>query len=426
MTLNIDIDNLTLDVLSARLKNVVSPLDILKWLSNFEKGETKKAIDFISNMTVYSTFEIEEILNQNFTEVIARLEKGERLIIHPVGKFGKSGSMVAYFFQKTNFFKTHKNRISLLASLDNLQLIPEIKYTLVLLDDFVGSGKTIETYFLDNIKIKLDLFNEVIFTGIAGMEVGVKKIAPYFSKVAIPKSNIFQKAFSSKASYFGYRKFLGHRNLAFKYGAILTTPKKLKNGSDKFIHALGYDNSQALVSFSYGSPNNTLPIIYSNGNGKTKWIPLIPRFSNDKINIARDFRKIVSHELAILKEFGSELVRDNFFSLKVKKGNKSFTSVNHIDFSIYSIIKLSRDGFTPISICQRLGILYSDYENYLTLGKERGIFSDSDKLTLNGLELFQEAKKCIEQRKKNINYENSDSYGIRSIEYIPKTFNGRS
>jgi hypothetical protein len=130
--------------------------------------------------------------------------------------------------------------------------------------------------------------------------------------------------------------------------------------------------------------------------------------------------------LSILKEFGNELIRNNFFSLKVKRGNKTFTSVNHIDFSIYSIIKLSREGFTPISICQRLGILYSDYENYLHLGKKRGIFSDADELTLFGLELFQEAKKCISNRKKSTNYENSDPYAIRRLEYIPKTFNGRS
>jgi len=426
MTLDIEIDNLTLDILSARLKNVVSPLDILKWLSNFEKNETKMAIDFLSNMTVYSTFEIEEILNQNFITITTKLDKETKFIVHPVGKFGKSGSMIAYFFQKTDFFKSHKSRISLLASLDNLQLNPQTKYVLVLLDDFVGSGKTIETYLLRSINTKLGLFDKLIFTGVAGMENGVNRIKPYFSKIEIPKSNIFSKAFSSEASYFGYRKYLKHRELAFRYGVRLTNPIKLKNGNDKFIHALGYENSQALVSFSYGSPNNTLPIIYSNGSGKTKWIPLIPRFSSDKIYVARDFRKIISHELSILREFGNELIRNNFFSLKVKKGNKIFTSVNHIDFSIYSIIKLSREGFTPIRICQRLGILYSDYENYLHLGKKRGIFSDSDKLTLFGLELFQEARKCISQRKNNINYENSDPYTIRSLEYIPKTFNGRS
>ena len=66
MALNINIDNITLDILSTRLKNQVSQLDILKWLGNFEKHETELAIDIIKNLTIYTSFEIEEILNQTF------------------------------------------------------------------------------------------------------------------------------------------------------------------------------------------------------------------------------------------------------------------------------------------------------------------------------------------------------------------------
>lgn len=426
MPLNIDIDNLTLDILAARLKNTVSPLDILKWLGNFEKSEIKIAIDFLSNMTVYSTFEIEEILNQNFQTLFSNLDKDATVIVHPVGKFGKSGSLISYFFQKTDFYRLNKPRISLVATLDSLKILKDKKFILVLLDDFVGTGKTIEDYYLSNVKPQSDKIDKCFFTGIAGIRKGIDRIRPIFSKIILPKSNIFLKAFANEASYFGYRKFHNHRAVAFKYGSLLTTPKKLKNGTLKSIHALGYENSQSLVAFAYGSPNNTLPIIYSNGNDKIKWVPLIPRFSKDKINTAKEFRKNISHELSILKEFGNELIQDNFFSLKIKKGNKTFTSVNHIDFSVYSIIKLSREGFTPINICQKLGILDSDYQSYLDIGKKRGLFSEANKLTFLGLELFQEAKKCISRRKKSIDYENSDPYKIRKIEYIPKSFNGRS
>ena len=193
----------------------------------------------------------------------------------------------------------------------------------------------------------------------------------------------------------------------------------MKNGNDKFIHALGYNNAQALVSFSYGSPNNTLPIIWSN---KDNWIPLLPRFSKDKISQAREFRKNISFELSILKEFGSDLLKDNFFSLEVKRGKRIFSSVNHIDFSIYGIIKLSRGGF----ICQKLGILFSDYEDYLREGKERGLFEEGNKLTKFGLEVYGDAKKCIESRKKSIDYEKSVLFDIKEINYIPKMFNGKS
>jgi hypothetical protein len=127
-----------------------------------------------------------------------------------------------------------------------------------------------------------------------------------------------------------------------------------------------------------------------------------------------------------LKEFGSKNLRDSFFSLEIKKGNKTFTSVNRIDFSIYSIIKLSRAGFVPINICQKLGIMYKDYEEYLQKGKERGIFKDYNNLSLFGLELYSNAKKCIEDKMKSFEYESKEHYTIRQLSYLPKKFNGRS
>ncbi len=426
MPLNIAIDNLTLDVLSTRLKNVVSPLDILTWLGNFEKEEVNMAIDFLTNLTVYTTNEIEEILNAGFLRLNTRLKEEQRIIVHPVGRFGKSGSMISYFFQKTEFYRKHRKRIILTPDLKSFFKNDKTQDILVLLDDFVGTGKTIEGYFLEKIANGADKFSEIVFIGIAGMKVGVQKIKHCFSETIIPKSNIFLKAFSNEASYFGYRKFYDHRDLAYKYGSLLTKAKKLKNGNEKHVHALGYENSQALVCFSYGSPNNTLPIIFSNGNDDIEWKPLIPRFSEDKVNTAKSFRKNILHELAILKEFGSDNVRKSFFSLKINKGRKTFSSVNHIDFSIYAIIKMVRNGFNSVSICQKLGILHDDYERYISIGRERGVFTEQNKMTQFGLELYYEAKKCIERRRRSLEIDSKENYILNAINYIPKKFNGRS
>jgi hypothetical protein len=423
MKLNIDIDNVTLDIFSERLKHVVSPLDILKWFSNFEKEEIKIAKDILSNMTVYTTYEIEEILNNSFYTLYKKIKLNKHLIVHPVGEFGKSGSIITYLFQKTAFYKKNHTKITLLPDIAHFEPNENLNYSLILIDDFIGSGKTIEDYYLLNIDSKKLLFDDINFVGVAGLAIGLHKIKPYFNEIKIPPSNIFKKIFSSEASYFGYRKHENHRDLAYKYGIKLSTRTKTTGNKLNYIDALGYENSQALVSFSYGSPNNTLPIIWANKDG---WLPLIPRFSTDKISTAKNFRKNISYELSILKEFGSDRLKDNFFSFKIQKGKKIFSSVNHIDFSIYSIIKLSREGFTDISICQKLGILSNDYEDFLTKGKERGIFENGNKLTLLGLELFKDAKKCIENRKKSFEYELKESFNIKKIDYIPKQFNGKS
>lgn len=425
MPLPIAIDNTTLEILSTRLKHIVSPLDIIKWLSNFEKDEIELAKRILSNLTVYTTYEIEEILHEAFEYLFGpKIENGHKLIVNSVGEFGKSGSMITYFFQKTSFYKDrHNNKfITLISDLSNIAVDDQFTYSLIMLDDFVGSGNSIKEYYTHN-QENLKYFNNVYYVGIAGMKKGIENITPLFSKTIIPKSNIFKKAFAHDASYFGYRNFQAYRELSFKYGVRLSNKLEKVGKVRKYTEALGYENSQALVSFAYGSPNNTLPIIWANKNG---WFPLIPRFSVDKMNSSRKLRKDISYELSILKEFGSLNLQDTFFSFKVKRGKKTFSSVSSLDFSIYGIIKLSRAGFLPVNICQKLGIMYKDYEQYIISGKQKGIFEEENKLTLFGLTLYEDAKKCIERNKKRLHLNSNSDFTIRDINYIPNQFNGRS
>lgn len=425
MSFNINIDNTTLEILSAKLKHTVSPLDIMKWLGNFQENEIELAKDLLLNLTVYTTYEIEEILSRAFEILFtSKIPAGRKVIVNSIGEFGKSGSMITYFFQKTAFYKDKHNNdsIKLFNNLNDVKFDAESEYSLVMLDDFVGSGGSIRKYCDDNQACLKD-FQEVCFVGIAGMEKGIRNIAPLFAKLIIPPSNIFKKAFSADASYFGYRKYLPYRNLSYKYG-IQLSPKQKKIGSvKKYIEALGYENSQALVSFAYGSPNNTLPIFWANKNG---WFPLIPRFSTDKINISKKLRKNISYELSILKEFGSVNLQDTFFSFKIKKGKKEFSAVTAIDYSIYGIIRLSREGFLPVNICQKLGIMHKDFEEYIQNGREKGIFDKNGNLTLFGLTLYQDAKKCIERNKKKLHLNETANFKVKEINYIPNQFNGRS
>lgn len=260
MTLDIEIDNITLDILTTRLKKVVSQLDILKWLHNFPKSEHNFAIDILQNLTVYTTDDIENILNDSFSDLINKIPSTNQIIVIPLGKFGKSGSMISYFFQKTSASKN--KRIHLKSSLDNIEDIRS-PYSLVIIDDFIGTGSSFVTFFNEKISTHKDMFSEIHFIGIAGMDFGLKVIEQY-AKIHIPKSNIFKKAFSSKASYFGYRNYERYREFCYEHGSKLVASKKSKSEKD---NVLGYGNSQSLVSFSYGTPNNTLPIIWANKDG---------------------------------------------------------------------------------------------------------------------------------------------------------------
>src|SRR5574344_93246 len=175
MISNFEIDNIDIDFIYARLKKTVSHLDILRWLENFEPKDVNYAIDIASNLTVYTTYEIESILDDSFKSLFT---DNDRLIVGPVGKFGKSGCMITYFFQKTDFYNKNKNKI-LLSQLENIDvkkdLDKNLNYKLVLLDDFIGSGKSIKEYLCNgNVKNILNYFTkELHLIAIAGMKHGI-------------------------------------------------------------------------------------------------------------------------------------------------------------------------------------------------------------------------------------------------------------
>lgn len=425
MSIEVHIDSITLDILSKRLKNVVSPMDILKWLNNFKKEENQIALDFLNRFTIYTSNEIEEIFHESLNQIIRELGNDKKALIHPIGKFGKSGSMMSYLIKKTNSFKCNDEKLILTADYNLFDDLCESHSTLILIDDFVGTGKSILDYLNDFIKERIELFEKVYLICIAGMDFGIKNISPKFDNIFIPKSNTYKKAFSSDASYFGYRNFEKHRQLAYEYGSKLTKPYNLKSGNKKYPNALGFTNSQALVGFFYGCPNNTLPIFWKESDNSIKWSSLLPRFNEDKISKAKDFRKNISFELSLLKEFGTERLQKEFISYEIIRGKKKYNSVSHIDFSLYAILKLMREGNNEFNICQKLGILYSDYIKYLKIGKKNGIFTSKYEISLKGLELYNDAKKCI-KNSFAFKHENRNDFNSKNIIFIPKTFNGRS
>jgi len=75
--------------------------------------------------------------------------------------------------------------------------------------------------------------------------------------------------------------------LALKYGQKMVI---LKKGGKDIFYPLGYGACEALVSFDYGPPNNTIPIIWSSD----KWYPIFPRLAK--------IRSLISNNLISTNE----------------------------------------------------------------------------------------------------------------------------
>lgn len=69
------------------------------------------------------------------------------LIVNDVGEFGKNGSMITYFFQKTTFYNNNTKSIKLVSNLEHIKYDDSSIYSLVMLDDFVGSDDSFRDYY---------------------------------------------------------------------------------------------------------------------------------------------------------------------------------------------------------------------------------------------------------------------------------------
>jgi len=149
---------------------------------------------------------------------------------------------------------------------------------LVFIDDIVGTGNS-AIDFLTSIDSTLYPYLiekniQVFFIAIAGFTDGIKKVQDGLTKlnseirfhVCDTYDETF-KSFSSKSKVFIDPSEREHaKTVAHRFGKILE--KKWP---------LGYGDLEAAIAFENSCPNNSLPILWAEGKGSLKWLPLFKR-----------------------------------------------------------------------------------------------------------------------------------------------------
>ena len=110
-------------------------------MENFDEDEVDFAIDLLS---VYEYIPFNEFmfrLNDLLNELCENIPIGEKIIIFPYGKVGKSGTLVTYPLKNTDAFKKRKNDITMTHDYKYVSDPASFNH-IVFLDDFIGSGKT--------------------------------------------------------------------------------------------------------------------------------------------------------------------------------------------------------------------------------------------------------------------------------------------
>lgn len=396
-----------------RLQSSVNLVQVVNWLHNFEYGDWDMALELLGGLNFYSINQVIHDYDQGLKQILSKAGEDQKINVHGFGEKGKSGPTMMYFLLKTPTYLANKDRIKVLKDVNDLKngkRMGEGSW-LVLVDDVIGSGKTLRTFYSHNIASQLARYKfslNLCVLCLAYMKESMPLTLQRIAGLQVFGSG-YHRAFAPIGSAFGYRpSMLKMREFSHRYGKGLFNTQDHATGvwTD---HPLGFNNSQSLLAFGHGIPNNTLPVFWSN---KNEWVPLYPRLASAKISE--------------IKQFKSE----NYFWLALTYKLNLFTQpeeqhgllTSKLDLGMLALIRLKIRGSVPETIFQLMGITFYELQALLERGREKGLFDQDDNLTVKGAQLYGELQKKIQINKSEMKRKMTTFN--RGVSYIPKTYNG--
>lgn len=256
-------------------KNDLTVDDINKWLNNFTgkvydlENEKRMALWLLCNFTYYSESEISHlcrIIYKNLLHDIAERENLDsvgklistfnHMFFSAIGNAGESGGLLLYYFRQEAeismdrfFYPT-----AIPSNQDNI---------LVFIDDVTLSGGTADRFFHNNLKEMK--YKYAYYITLFASEEAVKILSRHGIKVIYcTLLDERDKCFTEKSIMF------------FNFPDLREPTKKLAEVYGKELEPdmpFGYREGQYCFGFYYNTPNNTLPLFWSDN----EWFPIFPR-----------------------------------------------------------------------------------------------------------------------------------------------------
>lgn len=410
-TLSNEIEKRIEDIVSVRFYNQITPYDVIRWLFNFDDEDVELAVQLLEHVV----FLRDDDVKGRLYEQVMKLPKDRKKHIVPLGKPGKSGAAISYWIhglmkrndlQSMNFHSS----VEAFISYRNSVAWKTLNDVVVYVDDFIGSGgSVVEALSLDKKGVRPEVLSDacsgrLYVVAAIVMDNGYSKITKDISGAVI-LGDSHCKGFDPHKKIFGsYFKTKAVREMCYKYG------EQLYKGCP-----LGYKNTQSLVLMQHSSPNNTVPVLWSDNQYQGRiWTPLVPRNNLLKIGRAYTDRNSVYRWLSCLKKIfvgGSESVD---FGLLFTKSNFNLV------FILICLIRRKSEVF----IYNAMGISFVEMERLWQEGMDKGIWDSKHNPTSLALNEYKDAMK----RYKILRDEGRKEFSLILDEkdniYIPETFRG--
>ncbi|MBE2226814.1 MAG: hypothetical protein IAE93_05715 [Ignavibacteria bacterium] len=226
---------------------------IINWLKQFQPKDIPLAIKLLENILFcdvrYSYLGFKNIY-QKFKTV---KQKYHAEYFSGAGSAGGSGSGLIRDFRVANLMrkKSHNSKFKYMSELSNL---PNKNCSLLLLDDFVGTGNQALTYYSDlkdelNIPDEIDLYLGVLLAS----NKAITKIEDETDFTVINHHTLTDRdnVFASQNTVFNEKE----KEILKHYCKI-----------SKVNEYLGYEDCGYIIAFSDSTPNNSIAVVKSNSH----------------------------------------------------------------------------------------------------------------------------------------------------------------
>lgn len=412
-------------LLCNRFNRSIDEHDILKWLKNFEPDEWDDALTVLENVEYLDDAQLleaydyclQKILDDTPIKVDIEFKKGRKIkkrkkkskiIVIPVGMYGKSGTAMIYYLKKTRTFYENSHRFILAENSEALSDYQGKQFYFLFVDDYFGSGDSAVDYFEEKIKDLINPLSYKYWISVVSQVRAEKVIQSKVNNCKVISWKSRDKAFLRDRSPFGNRERVRYfRNFCYKYGEILVSEEPL-----------GYKNTQGMVTFSYGAPNNLLPIFWSSNK---RWVPIFPRYSKDRMAWSKEFRKETAYWLSLARILKLDAYHQIATGRGITQASKKYSYILRIDFRLFCVIRMLRQRRPVPIICQVLGISTKDYEEVIEEGINRKMLDDNGILTEYGERTYREVLNKVLEYKFQ---ETKPMIEPSTTLYIPQSFRG--
>ncbi|HYF78868.1 MAG TPA: hypothetical protein VD973_17165 [Symbiobacteriaceae bacterium] len=261
-----------------RIESVISkwPVKItlehaIKWVMQFDAEDQALAVRVLEHIHVLGSKEIRDALEVAHAKLERMVSekgapiRGNNTLYAGIGNAAKSGGLIAYHYRvaaeisENDFFSSEEERSLDLSKIENI----------VLVDDVIGTGKTIKkevTRIAEEVYTLSKTRNVFVLT-VAGYEEGIQYITNETGASVVCALEYTSKDTVSNLDASFYKDMpVSDRSIDLdrikRYCRSISTSE------------LGFGGVGGLLVFDHNTPNTTLPIIWHNGKG---WLPLFPR-----------------------------------------------------------------------------------------------------------------------------------------------------